>query len=191
MKLHTIIYAVFLVVANTLTAGNEGSASVLSEVPSWKRHCLDVETGLIWNVGNNTPIAYRIVPSQISWRSPYVFKKDFSNGSKVVMRNQLTLIGDWVQNGPEDYYIGFSGAPSFEWWSPLDKWSVYFAVGGGAGFTNSTDVVGGLGQDFTYNWFAKTGVRYQMDQSFGVYAGVFSSIFRIRVRLIPTPGWMP
>ena len=147
--------------------------SQLNASPSWEMHVLDVESGLIWNVGNGTPIAYRIVPTQISWRGPALYEKDFSNLSKLVIRPQVSMIGSWIENGPEDYYFGLSAAPSFEWWSPTDKWSVYFSVGGGAGVTNSTDVVGGLGQDFTLNWFAKSGLRYQLTQDLGVFGGAF------------------
>ena len=188
MKTRIACYLIFfLAVTNPLSADEKAMGEV-GEVASWKRHCLDIETGLIWNVGNNTPISYRIVPSQISWRAPYMLKKDFSNGSKVVARNQLSLIGDWIQNGPEDYYIGISGAPSIEWWSPLDKWSVYFAVGGGVGLTNSTNVVGGQGQDFAFNWFAKSGVRYQIDQSLGVFAGAFFQHLSNQGATNPNPG---
>ncbi|MCP5537928.1 MAG: acyloxyacyl hydrolase [Akkermansiaceae bacterium] len=165
--------------------------TVVTDAPrvvSWKRHTLDVETGLIWNVGSNTPIPYRIVPTQFSWRSPYVWKKDFSGGSKLLFRNQVSVIADWVQHGPEDYYIGLSGAPSIEWWSADDKWSVYAAVGGGFGLTNSTNVPGGQGQDFTYNWFAKSGLRYQFDQDFGVYGGVFFQHLSNRGATDPNPG---
>jgi len=159
-----------------------------NEEPSWKRHVMDVETGLIWNVGSNTPISYRIVPTQISWRMPFYMKKDFANGSKLLVRHQFSLIGDWVQNGPEDYYIGISGAPSIEWWSADDKWSAYFAIGGGVGLTNSTNVAGGQGQDFAFNWFAKTGIRYQITQELGIYGGAFFQHISNRGATDPNPG---
>ena len=37
--------------------------------------------------------------------------------------------------------------------------------------TDSTNVTGGLGQDFTYNWFAKAGLRYQLTDDLGIYGG--------------------
>jgi len=162
--------------------------SQLHATPSWKKHVFDVESGVIWNVGNNTPISYRIVPTQISWRSPAFYEKDFTNLSKVVIRHQVSLIGSWIENGPEDYYWGISAAPSIEWWSPQDKWSVYLSVGGGAGVTNSTDVVGGLGQDFTLNWFAKSGLRYQITQEMGVYGGAFFQHMSNGGATDPNPG---
>jgi len=158
------------------------------EVPSWQRHVIDIETGLIWNIGSNTPISYRIAPTQISWRLPYVMKKDFSNGSKLIVRSQFSLIGDWIESGPEDYYFGVSGAPSIEWWSADDRWSTYFSIGGGVGFTNSTEVVGGQGQDFTLNWFAKTGIRYQFNQDIGIYGGAFFQHLSNGGQTDPNPG---
>lgn len=166
---------------------SEGEVAVVKRAP-WERHAVDVETGLIWNVGNNTQINYRIVPMQLSWRSPWVWKKEFTGGAKLVLRNQLSLIADWIEKGPEDYYLGISGAPALEWWSADDRWSVYAAVGGGFGLTNSQGVVGGQGQDFTYNWFAKGGVRYQVDEGFGVFGGVFFKHLSNRGATDPNPG---
>lgn len=172
----------------SLVAGETMHSLPTHGEPSWKRHVIDVETGLIWNVGSNTPISYRIVPTQISWRLPYSMKKDFANGSKLIARHQFSLIGDWIQHGPEDYYLGISAAPSIEWWSADDRWSAYFAIGGGVGVTNSTSVVGGQGQDFTLNWFAKTGLRYQIRQDLGIYGGAFFQHLSNGGQTDPNPG---
>jgi len=158
------------------------------EQPSWEKHVFDLETGLIWNVGNNTPISYRIVPTQLSWRSPAFYQKDLSNQSKFVLRHQISLLANWIEHGPEDYYLGFSAGPSLEWWSPLDKWSVYLSAGGGLGITNSTDVVGGMGQDFTLNWFAKGGLRYQIDQNIGIFGGAYFQHMSNGGQTDPNPG---
>lgn len=197
MNLHALSRCTLIVTASLLSASAAiagcdanpyGGVSPIAETPSWKKHVFDLETGLIWNVGNNTPISYRIVPTQLSWRSPAFYQKDYSNQSKLVIRHQLSLLGNWIEHGPEDYYIGFSAAPSLEWWSPQDKWSVYLSAGGGAGFTNSTDVVGGMGQDFTLNWFAKSGLRYQIDQNLGVFGGAFFQHMSNGGQTDPNPG---
>lgn len=156
--------ALLLLPVGSLHASNEVEAP-------WARHTIDIESGALWEAGNNTPINYALMPTQLTWRSPYVFKFDLSNSSTIVVRNQLSLIGTFVARGPEDYYFGISGAPSLEWWSPNSKWSLYLSVGGGAGITDSTYVPGGLGQDLTLNWFAKTGVRYQVDRDFAIFGG--------------------
>lgn len=159
-----------------------------ADPPSWQRHVIDVETGLIWNVGSNTPIPYRIVPTQISWRLPYWMKKEFSNGSKLLVRHQFSLVGDWIQHGPEDYYLGVSASPSLEWWSADDRWSAYCSAGGGVGVTNSTGAVGGQGQDFTLNWFAKAGLRYQIRRDLGIYGGAFFQHLSNGGQTDPNPG---
>ncbi|MGJ8672626.1 acyloxyacyl hydrolase [Rubritalea sp.] len=166
------------------------AVAVASEIEDrpWEQHAVDFESGLIWNVRSNTPISYRIVPNQVSWRSPSIFKIDFCNDSKIVLRNQVSLLGNWIEHGPEDYYFGFSGAPSFEWWSATDKWSIYTSIGGGAGVTNSTDVVGGQGQDFTFNWFVKTGVRYQINPKIGVFGGALFQHMSNQGQTDPNPG---
>lgn len=162
-------------------------ASDAVEAP-WERHTFDVETGVLWQFGNNTPIDYELVPTQLSWRSPYMLKADLEGGSTLVVRNQVSLIGTWVAKGPEDYYFGVSGAPSLEWWSPNNKWSLYLSVGGGVGLTNSTNVPGGQGQDFTLNWFAKTGVRYQIDRDFAIFGGPMFQHMSNGGATTPNPG---
>ncbi len=163
--------------------------SVVSETSiPWEKHNFDFESGIAWQRSSNTPLPYRLVPSQISWRSPYHLKYDFGNESKIVLRSQVSLIGTWVENGPENHYFGFSSAPSIEWWSPNDKWSIYASIGGGLGFIDSTDVVGGQGQDKTLNWFAKSGLRYQLDESVGIFGGVFFQHLSNGGETEPNPG---
>ena len=140
-------------------------------VAPWERHAFDIETGVGWQVSSNTPISYRLINTQFSWRSPRVLGVDFSNGSRLMVRNQVTLIASAIDQGPENYYFGLAGAPSIEWWSPDNQWSLYFAIGGGLGVTDSTNATGGLGQDLTYNWFAKAGLRYQLNDDLGIYGG--------------------
>lgn len=140
-------------------------------IAPWERHAFDIETGVSWQVSDNTPISYRLIDTRFSWRSPRFIGHNFANGSKLMVRNQATLIASFIDQGPENYYLGLAGSPSIEWWSPDDQWSLYFAIGGGIGVTNSTHVAGGLGQDFTYNWFAKAGIRYQLSADLAIYGG--------------------
>src|SRR5688572_25780134 len=53
--------------AATLRAQSPG------EVPPWQKPAVSLETGLLWQVGNNTPLSYRLVPVQLSWRSAEAF----------------------------------------------------------------------------------------------------------------------
>jgi len=163
------------------------AASPDVEAP-WERHSFDFESGPLWQVGDNTTIDYLIVQNQLSWRSPYVFKFDMGDGSTVVVRNHASLIAAWIADGPEDYYLGVSGSPSLEWWSEDNIWSLYFSIGGGVGVTNSTNVPGGQGQDFTLNWFAKAGARYQVSDDLAVFGGPFFQHMSNGGATNPNPG---
>ncbi len=125
----------------------------------WDTPAVDVETGLLWQIGSLTPLSYRLVPTQVSWRSGEVFGRKFADGSRLLVRHRLTLIGTWVQQGPESRYVGFSGSPSIEWWNPPGTRGLYFGSGGGLGWIDARDVPGGQGQDFTLNWFIRGGVE--------------------------------
>jgi hypothetical protein len=65
---------------------------------------------------------------------------------------------------------------------------VYFSIGGGFGVIDSTDVVGGQGQDFTLNWFAKTGIQYQMNETTALFAGPFFQHMSNGGATTPNPG---
>ncbi len=160
-----LIAAFFMCLVAFASAAEEGNPA------PWERHAFDIESGVMWQVGYLTPINYTIAQTMFSWRSPAVFERALDGGSTWVIRTQASWIAVWIVDGPEDYYFGLSAAPSLEWWSEDQRWSVYLSVGGGVGVTNSTDVFGGQGQDFTLNWFAKAGVRYQVSEDFSIFGG--------------------
>jgi lipid A 3-O-deacylase len=154
----------------------------------WERHAFDIETGMLWQVGSNTPLDYTLVQTYLSWRSPFVLKKDFDDGSVLVVRHHASLIATWVEEGPENHYFGISGSPSVEWWSADQVWSAYFSIGGGFGVIDSTSVVGGQGQDFTLNWFSKAGLRYQLSDDMAVFGGPFFQHMSNGGATTPNPG---
>lgn len=114
---------------------------------------------MLWEIGSGTPIAYRLMPTQLSWRSAEVTGHAFADGSRMVLRHRLTLIGTWIQNGPESQYAGFAGSPSLEWWDRTGTWSLFTGSGGGVGLIDSRGIKGGQGQDFTLNWFIRGGIE--------------------------------
>jgi len=126
----------------------------------WEHGDLTVETGLLWQVGTGTPLSYRFVQTQASWRSGEVFGKSLSDGSRLLLRHRITMIGSWVQQGPESHYVAFAGSPSIEWWNEEGTWALVGGSGGGFGLLDSQGVRGGQGQDFTLNWFARGGFEY-------------------------------
>ncbi len=173
--------AILLITAQPLLASDDVTAP-------WERHAFDFESGVLWQAGDNTDIDYRLVQTQFSWRSPFVFKWDLGGGSTVVVRNHASLIATWVEEGPENHYFAISGSPSVEWWSADEMLSVYFSIGGGVGVIDSTDVPEGQGQDFTLNWFMKAGVRKQLTDDMAIFGGPFFQHMSNGGATNPNPG---
>lgn len=132
------------------------------------------ETGYLWQVGDNTPLDYEIMPTQLTFRSPVMLNLwRGDNGARFVLRNRFSLIAESIVEGPESYYVGASAAPSFEYWFPNEKTSLFFSIGGGIGLTDSTNVPGGQGQDFTLNWFAQLGLRQEIARDLSILGGAY------------------
>lgn len=140
--------------------------------PPWSTQAWTVESGMLWEVGNNTPFAYRLVPKQLSWRSAQFWHQEFQDGSRIVLRHRLALIADLIQNGPESHYVGFSGSPSLEWWDRTGAWSLFTGAGGGFGLVDSRGVTGGQGRDFTLNWFIRGGFEHVISCDRRLGAGI-------------------
>lgn len=134
-----------------------------------------LESGYLWNVGDNTPIDYEIIPTQFTFRSPVMWSLfDGADGSRLVVRNRFAAVFETITVGPEDYYIGASAAPSLEYWFPSAKTSVFFSIGGGIGWTNSSGGEGGgMGQDFTLNWFSQLGIRQALTEDLSLLGGAY------------------
>lgn len=133
-----------------------------------------VETGYLWNVGNNTDIDYEIIPTQLTLRSPTVWTLwEDEAGAKITVRNRFSALFETITQGPEDHYIGLAAAPSLEYWFPSQKTSAFFSLGGGFGWTNSAGVTDGLGQDFTFNWFSQLGIRQKITQDLTLLGGLY------------------
>ena len=154
----------------------------------WESNALTVESGILWEIGTGTTIPYRLVPTQLSWRSARAFGWDFSDGSALVVRHRLALIGTWVQHGPESHYLGFSGSPSVEWWDKTGKWSLFTGSGGGFGVIDSRGVKGGQGQDFTLNWFIRGGIEHVVAKNARISAGIMYQHMSNGGQTKPNPG---
>jgi hypothetical protein len=154
----------------------------------WESSTWTVESGVLWEIGTGTPIAYRLVPTQLSWRSPEAFGWTFEDGSRLLFRHRLTLIGDWIEHGPESHYVGFSGSPSIELWNKSGTWSLYTGSGGGAGFVDSQGVKGGQGQDFTLNWFIRGGIEHVTSHHTHLTAGIMYQHMSNGGQTKPNPG---
>lgn len=175
------LLAALAVFASTATAVFAGPPVQMQTAPPelrpWEHHAIDFETGMLWKVGGSTTLNYRIIPAILSWRSPEMFGFDFANGSHLTVRNKLSAMANYFETGAENRYLGFSGAPSIEWWSPSQTWSVFGSIGGGVGWVDSQGVSGGQGQDFTLNWHGQAGVARTLTQDWSLrISGMFQHL---------------
>jgi len=153
------------------TAGLAMAADPEHPAESWE---FTLESGYLENIGSNTPLDYEIIPTQFTFRSPTVldwFAGD--DGSRIVVRSRASLLMESIIEGPESFYFGINGAPSIEYWFPNEKTSLFFSIGGGVGWTDSTSVPGGQGQDFTLNWFSQLGLRQEIAPNLSVLGGAY------------------
>ncbi|SDS13150.1 acyloxyacyl hydrolase [Opitutus sp. GAS368] len=156
--------------------------------PPWAASALTFETGVLWEIGTGTPFAYRLVPAQLAWRSGEFWHHEFSNGSRIVLRHRLALLADLVQNGPESRYLGFSGSPSLELWNRSGTTALFTGAGGGFGLTDARGIKGGLGQDFTLNWFIRGGFEHVIAPHRSVSAGIMYQHLSNGGMTTPNPG---
>lgn len=152
-------------------ADDESANAGIHPADTWE---WTLESGYLWNVGNNTDIDYEIIPTQLTLRSPVVWTwwKD-EKGAEIVVRNRFSALFETITAGPEDYYIGAAAAPSIEYWFPNRKTSAFFSIGGGAGWINSAGGAEGQGQDLAFNWFTQLGIRREIFEDVSLLAGVY------------------
>ena len=64
---------------------------------------LTLESGYLWNIGNNTDIDYEIIPTQLTLRSPVVWTwwKD-ENGAEIVVRIRAAREADHIETPGAD-----------------------------------------------------------------------------------------
>jgi lipid A 3-O-deacylase len=148
-----------------------------------------VEAGYLQKVKSNSPFDYRIVPTQLVWRSPPLF--DIwrgESGARLTVRNRAALVVETISRGPESHYLAFAGSPTFELWSADQKNALFYEIGGGVGLVNSKGVAGGQGQDLTFNWFTQLGVRRQLNNKMAVTAGAYFTHHSNLGMTKPNPG---
>ena len=183
-----------LLCVTALSTAQDGKTPVVVDAqpaPSlepWNQNFIDLEAGYLWKVGGDTPLDYGMVPVMLSWRSKEALGLHFDDGSALIVRNRLTLLGQWIETGPENHYFGIMGAPSIEWWNARGTWSLYGNIGGGVGLIDSQGVAGGQGQDFTLNWYAAAGVAHALTETLQVRAGVIFQHLSNGGATTPNPG---
>lgn len=150
---------------------------------------LVLESGYLWNVGNNTAIDYEIMPTQLTLRSPQFWSWwESESGARLVVRHRASALFESIVEGPESYYIGLAAAPSVEYWFPSAKTSLFFSIGGGAGWIDSAGGAEGQGQDFTFNWFGQLGVRRELTADLSLLGGLYFIHHSNGGQTSPNPG---
>ena len=163
-------------------------AAVTADHPSdsWE---IVLESGYAWNVGSNTSIDYEIVPTQLTLRSPTVMQWwEGNSGERLIVRTRVSLLMESFTVGPETGYLGIAGAPSIEYWFPNQRTSAFFSIGGGIGLTDSTNVIGGQGQDFTLNWFSQLGIRHLITEDISILGSAYFIHHSNGGQTSPNPG---
>ena len=171
-----------------LTVGTMTTKAAEETAQPWASHEWTVESGVLWEIGHLTTIPYRLAPFQLSWMSRATFNHEFKDGSRLVLRHRITLLGDLILNGPESHYDGFSCSPSIEWWNKTGNWALYTGSGGGFGWIDSRGVTGGQGEDFTLNWFIRAGVEHVTTKNGRFNAGLMYQHMSNGGRTDPNPG---
>jgi hypothetical protein len=176
-----------LALALIISSGYSLAATTASHAADrWE---IALQSGYTSGIGNNTPLDYEIIPTQLVLRSPKIVEFwTGENGSRLLVRNRIALLAESIVKGPESYYLGLSAAPSIEYWFPSGETSLYFSIGGGIGLTDSTRVVGGQGQDFTLNWFSELGIRQQIAKDLSIMGGAYFLHHSNGGQTTPNPG---
>lgn len=156
--------------------------------PPWKAHAWSVESGVLWEVGSGTPFPYRLLQTQLSWRSAEFLGWELGDGSRLSFRHRLTLLGAFVQNAPEARYVAFSGSPSLEWTNRGGTRALFAGAGGGFGAIDSRGIKGGQGQDFTLNWFARGGIEQAISRNLRLTVAIMYQHMSNGGQTKPNPG---
>jgi hypothetical protein len=155
-------------------AAAEGDARAVEFTPN-VRYELDYTTGIFWKVGGGaTPLSYRLLPQIVTLKIPPISARPWMGGT-LVMRSRFSLLVEPIVQGPEDYYLGLAAAGELEWRDPSQRFTAFFAAGGGFGWLNSKgyEVAGGQGQDFNLNWLVHSGLRYRTSEAWQVSLGLY------------------
>ena len=175
-----------LLVAGTSNPGKTaiGEPPRVSPADMWS---FDAETSSLWRISHNTTANYTVLPQIFSLRSPaFIHWNVF--GHQLTVRNRLSVLVEPIAKGPESLYLGVTGSPSLEYWFLKDKACWYTSVGGGLGWIDSGDEVGGQGRDLTFNWFATMGVRFYFTPTTSVNAGAYFQHMSNGGATDPNPG---
>lgn len=139
------------------------------------RYELDLTTGIFWKVGGGaTPLSYTLLPQILTLKIPPISSRPWLGGT-LVMRSRFSLLVESIVRGPEHSYLGLTAAGELEWRDPSQRFTAFFAAGGGFGWMDSKgyEIPGGQGQDFNLNWMIHSGVRYRTSEEWQISLGLY------------------
>ena len=177
-----------LLVLPALAADPVITPEAIAATQPWDISSLNLESGVLWEIGTGTPFPYRLIETQLSWKTAAIFTRVFENGSRIILRHRFTLLAASMQQGPESHYIAFSASPSIELWNAAGTWSLYGGAGGGAGGLDSQGIKGGEGQDFTLNWLMRGGIEHVISRNQRISAGIMYQHMSNGGQTKPNPG---
>ena len=173
-----------------LTAAALGADATVAQpsVKPWDTSVMTVESGVLWEIGTGTPFPYRLLETQVSWKSAEIFGRVCDDGSRIILRHRFAFVGAIIQQGPESHYFAVSASPSIEWWNAAGTWSLYGGAGGGFGLVDARGVKGGQGQDFTLNWLMRGGIEHVIARNQRISAGIMYQHMANGGQTKPNPG---
>ena len=188
---HCSAVALFALVLIRAEAGSSKQQTATNDraAPVTDLWTVDYTTGVLWQMGRNTPLAYTLTPQIISLRSPAHIHLTIGSG-ELTVRARGSLLMEPILKGPESLYLGVSLSPSLEYWLSKTRKTtcLYASAGGGIGHIDSRGVEGGQGQDLTLNWFAEAGVRHYFSHNTCFYAGCMFQHWSNGGMTDPNPG---
>jgi hypothetical protein len=173
-KLKLLLASACVLIAAATLHGEEAQVSPVAFTPNL-RYELDYSTGVFWKVGGGaTPLSYTLLPQIITLKIPPINARPFAGGT-LVMRSRFSLLLEKIIRGPESYFVGLAAAGEIEWRSRDERFTAFFASGGGFGWLDSRgyEIPGGQGQDFNFNWLIHSGVRYRPSEDWQVSLGLY------------------
>lgn len=148
---------------------------------------LALESGYIFGVFN-PPQTYHVVTEFVTGRVRWgVFdRNDWLRGYN---QFYVSAIGEPLIQGIENYYFGLNLGHRYNFVQPGRRWNPYFSGGLGLGWIDShANVLGGQGQDFTFNILTAAGVSYKADDYWKIDIGVLYQHYSNGGQTDPNPS---
>lgn len=133
-----------------------------------------LETSALWSVGGGaSPLHYVFLPQVVTVKTPWVMRRQAGEGV-LVLRSRFSLLAEPVIEGPESYFIGLAAGGSLEWWNARRTMSLFLSAGGGIGWMDARghEIEGGQGQDFNFNWYVHSGLRFMLAERLSASLGL-------------------